>query len=111
VTDLSKPQEFLNMLKLEANEKVLDVGCGIGGGDFLMAEKYDTYVHGVDLSVNMVLIALERASQAKKSKVQSKLDKREAEITRRAPASRIKAVIGAHSACETSQNAQRTSRL
>lgn len=62
-------QEFLNMLKLEANEKVLDVGCGIGGGDFLMAEKYDTFVHGMDLSVNMVLIALERASQAKRSKV------------------------------------------
>jgi len=62
-------KEFLNMLKLEANEKVLDVGCGIGGGDFLMAEKYDTFVHGMDLSVNMVLIALERASQAKRSKV------------------------------------------
>ena len=59
------------MLKLKANERVLDVGCGIGGGDFLMAEKYDVYVHGVDLSVNMVLIALDRASQAKKSKVGS----------------------------------------
>lgn len=57
------------MLKLKPNERVLDVGCGIGGGDFYMAEKYDVFVHGIDLSVNMVLIALERASQAKRSKV------------------------------------------
>ena len=58
------------MLKLKPNERVLDVGCGIGGGDFLMADKYDVYVHGMDLSVNMVLIALERsACRARKSKV------------------------------------------
>lgn len=57
------------MLKLKPNEKVLDVGCGIGGGDVLMAEQYDVYVHGIDLSVNMVLIALERASHTKRSKV------------------------------------------
>ena len=38
------------MLKLKANERVLDVGCGIGGGDFLMAGKYDVFCHGVDLS-------------------------------------------------------------
>ena len=57
------------MLKLKPNEKVLDVGCGIGGGDFLMSEKHDVFVHGIDLSVNMVLIALERASLTKRSKV------------------------------------------
>lgn len=56
------------MLKLRPNERVLDVGCGIGGSAFLMAEKHDCYVHGLDLSVNMVLIALERASRASKSK-------------------------------------------
>ena len=58
------------MLKLKPNERVLDVGCGVGGGDFLMADKYDVYVLGMDLSVNMVLIALERsACRARKSKV------------------------------------------
>lgn len=62
-------KEFLGMLKLKPNERVLDVGCGVGGGDFLMAGKYDVFCHGIDLSVNMVLIALERASEAKKSKV------------------------------------------
>lgn len=62
-------QQFLDMLKLKESERVLDVGCGIGGGDFLMAEKYGVYVHGIDLSVNMILIAMERASEMKKSKV------------------------------------------
>lgn len=62
-------QEFLGMLKLKPEERVLDVGCGIGGGDFLMAEKYGVYVHGIDLSVNMVLIALERAAEVGRSKV------------------------------------------
>ena len=57
------------MLKLNENERVLDVGCGIGGGDFYMAEKYGVFVHGVDLSVNMILIAMERASELKKNKV------------------------------------------
>lgn len=36
-----------------------------GSGDFYMAAEADAYVHGVDLSVNMVLIALERASAAR----------------------------------------------
>ena len=36
-----------------------------GGGDFYMAAEADAHVHGVDLSVNMVLIALERASAAR----------------------------------------------
>jgi cyclopropane fatty-acyl-phospholipid synthase-like methyltransferase len=26
------------MLDLKENQRVLDVGCGIGGGDFIMAE-------------------------------------------------------------------------
>ena len=48
---------------------MLDVGCGIGGGDFLMASRYGAYVHGIDLSVNMVLGALERAQQQEASQV------------------------------------------
>ena len=41
--------------------QVLDVGCGIGGGDFLMAREYKVSVLGVDLSQNMLSIAAERA--------------------------------------------------
>ncbi|XP_016493417.2 phosphoethanolamine N-methyltransferase 1 [Nicotiana tabacum] len=54
-------REFVAMLDLQPGQKVLDVGCGIGGGDFYMAEKYDVYVVGIDLSVNMISLAFERA--------------------------------------------------
>lgn len=62
-------KEFVDLLKLEAGEKVLDVGCGIGGGDFYIAESTEAYVHGIDLSVNMVLLALERAQEQKQTLV------------------------------------------
>ncbi|XP_078445971.1 phosphoethanolamine N-methyltransferase-like [Wolffia australiana] len=58
---LETTREFVEMLGLKAGEKVLDVGCGIGGGDFYMAETFDAEVVGIDLSVNMVSFALERA--------------------------------------------------
>ena len=58
---LCSKQEFVERLGLKPGQRVLDVGCGIGGGDFFMAQKYGVFVHGVDLSVNMVLLALERA--------------------------------------------------
>eukprot|EP00877_Chromochloris_zofingiensis_P011556 jgi/Chrzof1/6654/Cz19g04140.t1 len=54
-------KDLLQLLQLQPGEKVLDVGCGIGGGDFLMSEMYGVHVHALDLSVNMILMALERA--------------------------------------------------
>lgn len=54
-------EEFVKLLDLKGGSKVLDVGCGIGGGDFYMAENYGAEVLGIDLSVNMISIALERA--------------------------------------------------
>ncbi|TVU35437.1 hypothetical protein EJB05_17326 [Eragrostis curvula] len=60
-------KEFVNRLDLKPGQKVLDVGCGIGGGDFYMAEKYGTHVVGIDLSINMILFALERAVGRKSS--------------------------------------------
>ncbi|KAE8709660.1 Phosphoethanolamine N-methyltransferase 1 [Hibiscus syriacus] len=55
-------KEFVAMLDLKPGQKVLDVGCGIGGGDFYMAQEFGVYVVGIDLSINMIAIALERAN-------------------------------------------------
>lgn len=58
---LETTKEFVSKLVLKAGQKVLDVGCGIGGGDFYMAENFGVDVVGIDLSINMVSFALERA--------------------------------------------------
>ncbi|KAE8681199.1 Phosphoethanolamine N-methyltransferase [Hibiscus syriacus] len=55
-------KEFVAMLDLKPGQKVLDVGCGIGGGDSYMAQEFGVHVVGIDLSINMVAIALERAN-------------------------------------------------
>lgn len=54
-------KEFVAKLGLKPGQKVLDVGCGVGGGDFYMSENFDVEVVGVDLSINMISRAIERA--------------------------------------------------
>ena len=54
-------KEFVAKLGLKPGQKVLDVGCGVGGGDFYMAENFDVEVIGIDLSINMISLAIERA--------------------------------------------------
>nr|XP_046262808.1 phosphoethanolamine methyltransferase isoform X2 [Scatophagus argus] len=63
-------KEFVDLLNLKPGQKVLDVGCGIGGGDFYMAKTFGVQVHGLDLSDNMVNIAMERAISEKLPSVQ-----------------------------------------
>ncbi|XP_073676428.1 phosphoethanolamine methyltransferase isoform X3 [Garra rufa] len=67
---ISTTKEFVDMLNLTAGQKVLDVGCGIGGGDFYMAKTFGVDVLGMDLSSNMVEIAMERAVMEKVPLVQ-----------------------------------------
>lgn len=55
-------EEFARLLEVKEDESVLDVGCGVGGAAFYLAEKYQCYVHGLDLSVNMIMTALEKAA-------------------------------------------------
>ncbi|XP_061582298.1 phosphoethanolamine methyltransferase isoform X2 [Cololabis saira] len=63
-------KEFVDLLNLKPGQKVLDVGCGIGGGDFYMAKTFGVEVLGLDLSDNMVGIAIERATTEKLPTVQ-----------------------------------------
>uniref|UniRef100_A0A672Z467 phosphoethanolamine N-methyltransferase n=1 Tax=Sphaeramia orbicularis TaxID=375764 RepID=A0A672Z467_9TELE len=63
-------KEFVSLLNLKPGQKVLDVGCGIGGGDFYMAKTFGVEVLGMDLSENMVDIAMERAVSEKLPSVQ-----------------------------------------
>jgi phosphoethanolamine N-methyltransferase len=55
-------EEFARLLEVKVDDSVLDVGCGVGGAAFYLADKYQCYVHGMDLSVNMIMTALEKAA-------------------------------------------------
>ncbi len=48
---------------LRPGVRVLDVGSGIGGAAFYLAEKYGAEVTGIDLAGEMIAIAQERARQ------------------------------------------------
>jgi len=54
---LETTEQFCAQLDLSPSCKVLDVGCGIGGSSFYMAQKFGAEVLGVDLSRNMLGIA------------------------------------------------------
>jgi len=56
-------EDFCGRLNLSSGDRVLDVGCGIGGSAFYMAENYGVQVLGVDLSRNMLGIAKDRLTR------------------------------------------------
>jgi len=49
--------QFVEKMGLKPGMNVMDIGCGIGGSAFLMAERYGVNVYGIDLSTNMLAIA------------------------------------------------------
>lgn len=62
--------KFCLDMNLERNQKVLDIGCGIGGSAFYMASHYGVDVYGIDLAKNMINIANDkRESSARSSSV------------------------------------------
>lgn len=56
-------KEFVSRLNLKPGQKVLDVGCGIGGSAFYMAKEFGVNVVGIDLSSNMINLALKRREE------------------------------------------------
>ena len=49
--------EMIGRLGLAPAARVLDVGCGLGGSAFVMAQEFGLRVDGIDLSKNMLEIA------------------------------------------------------
>jgi len=52
--------KFCEEMDLEEKQKVLDIGCGIGGSAFYMARHYGVDVYGIDLANNMIGLAAEK---------------------------------------------------
>ncbi|KAF0311147.1 Phosphoethanolamine N-methyltransferase [Amphibalanus amphitrite] len=53
-------ERLCDRLDLQAHSRVLDVGTGPGGSAIHMASRYGCHVTGIDLSANMVTVALQR---------------------------------------------------
>ena len=54
---------LIETLQLTPGQHVLDVGCGLGGSAFLMAEQYKAVVTGIDLSENMLELARDKLAR------------------------------------------------
>ena len=54
---------ILENVSLAKGSHILDVGSGIGGHAFLLAEKFKSFVHGIDLSRNMMAVAEDHLSR------------------------------------------------
>ncbi len=57
-------RQILGLVAFRPDMDVLDVGCGLGGAAFVMAQTFGARVHGIDLSRNMLQIAQLRCQQA-----------------------------------------------
>lgn len=55
--------ELIGKMQLAPGSRVLDVGCGLGGSCFVMARDFGLLAEGIDLSRNMLSIALQKSEQ------------------------------------------------
>jgi len=62
---LESTQGIVASLNLKPEMQVLDIGSGLGGSAFFMAQEYGVHVHGLDLSHNMLAFAQERLQELK----------------------------------------------
>ncbi len=58
---LETTRQLTARLDLKPGDKVLDVGCGIGGSAYYMVNTYGASVTCIDLSANMISLAKDRA--------------------------------------------------
>ncbi len=66
---LKATEELIRLCRIERNNYVLDVGCGVGATACYLAEKYECRVVGVDISERMIAQAKMRAKGRGLSKV------------------------------------------
>ncbi len=57
-------EELLSWSKIDKAEKIVDVGCGIGGSTLYLAQKYQAKAQGITLSLQQAKRATERAKEA-----------------------------------------------
>ena len=55
----SATQHLLNQLDFSADDRILDVGCGLGGAARYMATEYNTRVTGIDLTQSYIDVGIE----------------------------------------------------
>lgn len=77
---LKTTEEIVPNLELKPGQKLLDIGSGLGGHDFYMAEKYNVYIDAVDLSQNMMDVALDYYN--KKQHLKDKINFRLCDVTK-----------------------------
>jgi phosphoethanolamine N-methyltransferase len=57
-------RDLMSLATFRPGMRVLDVGCGLGGAAFVMAQTFGARVHGIDLSRNMLRLAQARCYEA-----------------------------------------------
>eukprot|EP00210_Caulerpa_lentillifera_P003560 g3396.t1 len=58
-------QKTIKRLNFKKGQSVLDIGCGLGTADFLMAKKYGVNVLGMDITQKMFIGAIQSACSGK----------------------------------------------
>lgn len=77
---LETTKEIVPHLELKSGQKLLDMGSGLGGHDFYMVEKYNVYIDAVDLSQNMMDVAMDYYN--KKPHLKDKINFRLCDVTK-----------------------------